>query len=271
MELQEPWERADVHVRFPTPNQLEVKTQNVEVFSVQLEKTTGLNVTIDAQPVKLAAGAPNSWFLKTDGKWATLSQASAEARWKNGARKIPALSGPIDDAFMDPFLFVRPTGKPLNEKVGAWSAAELRHATKMWRDIFRGDVLVKNDTAVTDDDIASKNLVLWGDASSNQLLAKMLAGGKLPLSWDAQKLTFRGKSYDAAHHAPVLVFPNPLSAQPRYVVLNSGIDFRDEAYGTNSLQTPKLPDYAIIDLREAPGPRWPGKIVDAGFFDAAWK
>ena len=52
---------------------------------------------------------------------------------------MPGLSGPIDDAFMEPFLFVRPTGKPLNEKVAAWSDAELRHATKMWRDLFRGD------------------------------------------------------------------------------------------------------------------------------------
>ena len=50
-----------------------------------------------------------------------------------------------------------------------------------------------------------------------------------------------------------------------------GIDFREEAYGTNALQVPKLPDYAIIDLRETPGPRWPGKIVTAGFFDSAWK
>ena len=69
----------------------------------------------------------------------------------------------------------------------------------------------------------------------------------------------------------MLIFPNPLSAAPRYVVLNSGIDFREEAYGTNSLQTPKLPDFAVVDLREAPGQRWPGRIVDAGFFDEHWK
>ena len=30
---------------------------------------------------------------------------------------------------------------------------------------------------------------------------------------------------------------------------------------------PQLPDWAIVDLRTPPGPRWPGKIVDAGFFD----
>jgi hypothetical protein len=67
-----------------------------------------------------------------------------------------------------------------------------------------------------------------------------------------------------------LIFPNPLNPA-RYVVLNSGIDFREHAYGSNSLQLPKLPDYAIIDLREAPGPRWPGKITTAGFFDESWK
>ena len=180
-------------------------------------------------------------------------------------------SGPIDDAFMDPFVFVRPTGKPLNEKLGAWAASELAHATKMWRDLFRGELLVKDDTAINDDDLAHKHLILWGDASSNAVIAKILSSKKLPLTWDAKQLTFRGQAYDAAHHAPVLVFPNPLSTQQRYVVLNSGIDFRDEAYGTNALQTPKLPDYAIIDLREPAGPRWPGKIAAAGFFDEAWK
>ena len=136
---------------------------------------------------------------------------------------------------------------------------------------FRAELVVKDDTAITADDIEHKHLILWGDASSNAVIAKILATGKLPLAWDARQLTFRGKNYDAANHAPVLVFPNPLSTQQRYVVLNSGVDFRDEAYGTNALQTPKLPDYAIIDLREPAGPRWPGRIAEAGFFDAAWQ
>jgi hypothetical protein len=184
---------------------------------------------------------------------------------------VPGLSGPINDAFMAPFLFVRPTGQPLNAAVGRWSAAELAHATKMWRDIFRADVPVKDDTAVTAEDIAQRHLVLWGDARSNQLIARLVQDERSPLKWDEGALVFRGRSYDAAHHAPVLIFPNPLSRQPRYIVLNSGIDFRDEAYGTNSLQVPKLPDYAIIDLREPPGPRWPGRIVEAGFFNEGWR
>ena len=100
------------------------------------------------------------------------------------------------------------------------------------------------------------------------MLAKIIA--QLPVKWDAKELVFRGQIYAAANHAPILVFPNPLNPA-RYVVLNSGIDFRADGYGNNALQTPKLPDWAIVDLRTAPGPRWPGKIVEAGFFDEEWK
>ncbi|MBL9187205.1 MAG: prolyl oligopeptidase family serine peptidase [Opitutaceae bacterium] len=271
MEQEQPWERSDVHLKFVTPTDLNVTTKNVSVFNISLESAAGLKLTVDGQPVALGEIVPYYWLVKEGGRWIFKDHTYSAERWQKQVRKMPGLSGPIMDAFMEPFLFVRPTGQPLNAQVGAWAEAELRLAVKMWRDIFRGHVIVKDDTAVTEDDLANKHLVLWGDASSNRLLAKMLATKKLPLAWDAQALTFRGKTYDAAHHAPVLIFPNPLSPQQRYVVLNSGVDFRDEAYGTNSLQTPKLPDYAIIDLREPAGPRWPGKIVDAGFFDAAWK
>ena len=32
-----------------------------------------------------------------------------------------------------------------------------------------------------------------------------------------------------------------------------------------------LPDWAIIDLTTPPNPVWPGKVVDANFFDEQWK
>ena len=110
--------------------------------------------------------------------------------------------------------------------------------------------------------------MLWGDPSSNRLLSRLLK--RLPLKWNREKLIFKDQTYDAAHHAPVLIFPNPLNPK-RYVVLNSGIDFRNDAYGSNALQTPTLPDWAIVDLDTPPGPRWPGDIVAAGFFDEEWR
>jgi hypothetical protein len=32
-----------------------------------------------------------------------------------------------------------------------------------------------------------------------------------------------------------------------------------------------LPDWAVIDLNTPPNAIWPGKVVDANFFDEQWK
>ena len=39
-------------------------------------------------------------------------------------------------------------------------------AIEHWRRHFRGDARVKDDTAITEDDIKSANLILWGDPST---------------------------------------------------------------------------------------------------------
>jgi hypothetical protein len=43
---------------------------------------------------------------------------------------------------MESFIFVRPTGKALHEKVSLWAQNELEQAIRAWRTVFRGDVLV---------------------------------------------------------------------------------------------------------------------------------
>ncbi len=264
--LEKHWERTDI-VGEVIEEGLLVQTRNVSAFTVTLPATGPISVRanridalIDGQKVSAPYAAGGSSFHKAAGQW-----KSGPAQTLRG--KTTKVCGPIDHAFMSRFVFVRPTGKPLNPAVGAWVNSELAHATDFWRKVFRGDAPVKDDNAITDDDIKNANLILWGDPSSNKVLAKIL--GKLPLKWDAKTLEFRGYTLDAAHHAPALIFPNPLNPQ-NYVVLNSGPTFREEANLNNSDQTPKLPDWAIVDLRTPPGPRAPGLIIDAGFFDEHW-
>jgi dienelactone hydrolase len=266
------WERAEVDAELVDEGTFRVKTQNVRAFTINLpvapaplDKTRPPRVVIDGQEL---VGPPvrDYWmahFRKDDGKWVAFPLIHG-----NAAMKRIGLSGPIDAAFMDSFLFVRPTGKPLHDSVGAWAKSELDRAIGEWRTVFRGDARVKDDTAITAEDIAAHNLVLWGDPGSNALLARILP--KLPIQWTREKLTLGKLSLDAAHHAPILIFPNPLNPQ-RYVVLNSGFTFRQGSRTSNSLQTPKLPDWAAIDLRTPPGEQWPGLVVDAGFFDEAWQ
>jgi hypothetical protein len=111
-------------------------------------------------------------------------------------------------------------------------------------------------------------LVLWGDPSSNRVLAKV--ADRLPVKWTKDGVVVGDKTYDAATHVPLLIYPNPLNPS-RYVVLNSGFTFREYDYLSNARQVPKLPDYAVIDTTTPPNSRRPGNVVRAGFFGEKWE
>jgi hypothetical protein len=145
---------------------------------------------------------------------------------------------------------------------------ESDRAIEQWRRQFRGDARQKTDAAVTDADIAANNLVLWGDPSSNRLLGRI--ADRLPIQWTAAGVQVGQKSYPVGSHVPVLIFPNPLNPA-RYVVLNSGFTFREYDLLNNARQTPKLPDWAIIDVSQPATARTPGGIAAAGFFGERWE
>jgi hypothetical protein len=67
-----------------------------------------------------------------------------------------------------------------------------------------------------------------------------------------------------------MVYPSPWASN-RYILINSGPTFREAHDRTNSLQNPKLPDWAVIDISIPPSDSAPGRIVDAGFFDESWR
>jgi hypothetical protein len=285
--LDKHWEQARVDAslapgRGATGADVTVATENVSAFTLSmpsglcpLSPTRKPRVHLYERGTRGPMGDPleassvlsdRSWvahFRKVDGKWQVVDSTD-----DGTLAKRHGLQGPIDDAFMDSFLMVRPTGKPLNEKVGAWATAEMNHAIEHWRRQFRGEARVKADDAVTDADMAGHNLVLWGDPSSNKVLARI--ADKLPIKWTAEGVTLRKETHDASKHVPVLIYPNPLNPK-RYVVLNSGFTFREYDYLNNARQVPKLPDFAVIDVSEPPSSRWPGKVVTAGFFDEHWQ
>ena len=249
-----------------------VKTDNVTALTIRLASHP---FVLSARPVvqidgtKLQgpkAGQPRTLWIahleKSAGQWAIATPVVITQRKRHG------LQGPIDDAFMDRFLIVTPTGKPLNDKVGAWAAAEHDRAVAEWRKVFRGDARVKLDNEITDRDLADSNLVLFGDPSSNAVLRDIV--GKLPIAWTNDSVRLGDETYSSTTHAPVAIYPNPLNPS-RYVVLNSGFTFREGSSISNSRQTPRLPDYAVVDVTIPPDDKAPGKIVNAGFFGEKWE
>ncbi|HEX4131762.1 MAG TPA: prolyl oligopeptidase family serine peptidase [Pirellulales bacterium] len=210
---------------------------------------------------------------ETDRSW-SVRLNRVKSKWQvvagdtpNGGKR-PGLQGPIDDAFLDAFVFVRPTSKGRHDAIDRWTQAELQHAIDQWRRQMRGVARVVDDVALDEATIASCNLVLWGDPKSNQVLAKL--ADRLPIGWTEREVIVGNDRYAAEQHVPVLIYPNPLNPQ-RYVVLNSSFTYREYDYLNNARQVPKLPDWAVIDVRTPADSRWPGNIVAADFFDEQWK
>ena len=90
------------------------------------------------------------------------------------------------------------------------------------------------------------------------------------VSWNKTSVQVGAKTFPAAGHVPALIHPNP-QVRKRYVVINSGPTFRESHDRTNSLQNPKLPDWAVFDLSRLPDGEAAGKIAAAGFFGERWE
>jgi hypothetical protein len=273
-QLEKHWEQAKVSATMLGNGKVEVTTQNVSRMTLLIPLTEASSPTsnvveliIDNKLVSKFKVQPRTSVIgnvvKNKGVWQLDSGID-----RDDLRKKPNLQGPIDDAFMDAFLMVKPSGKPMNAKVGAWADTEMKHATDHWRKQFRGDAPMKADTELTDADIVNNNLILWGDPKSNAVLAKI--ADKLPIKWTEKGVTVGDKTYEPGTHVPVLIYPNPLNPK-KYVVLNSGFTFREYDYLNNARQVSKLPDYAIIDITTPPNSRYPGKVVRGGFFGEKWE
>jgi dienelactone hydrolase len=178
----------------------------------------------------LNGGGP---FRKVNGRW--------EEGTFDGLRKRPGLQGPIDDAFMDGFV--------------AQDGPGFKEAAEAWRRTMRGDF-------PTGADDPKKNLVLFGDFKNPKIAETARRAG---FTWDASGLKVLGKTYAGDRYSLALIYPD----NGRYVVLNSGFTWAENAGLSNSRHVPLLPDWAVIDL-QATG-KMSQRVAAAGFFDEEWK
>lgn len=167
--------------------------------------------------------------------------------WSEGAfdglRKRPGQQGPIDDAFMEAFA--------VQEGPGSKAAAEA------WRRTMRGDFPIGKDDG-------KKNFVVFGDYKDPMIAATVKRAG---MSWDASGLTVLDKTYPGDRYTLAMIYPEG----GRYVVINSGFTWAENAGASNSRHVPLLPDWAVIDLQAPAGSKMSQRVAAAGFFDEEWK
>jgi hypothetical protein len=220
-------------------------------------------------PSPLSADSSGIVVAQEGGRWQVVSELERVAL----TGKRPGVQGPIDDAFTTPFLCVRGTGQAWHPAVQAYADASLARFADEWQRYFRGRLPIKDDTAVTDDDRKTRNLILFGDPGSNRLIAAALP--HLPLIWTRETVRLAGREYPAADHLPALIGPSPLSGDAhRYVVLNSGHTFRAAELSTlNYLLFPRWGDWAVLQVDPSRATDAPAdeKVIQAGYFDEAWK
>jgi len=282
--LGEHWRKARVQAQAQRPASIEITTTNVTRLRLDIPRASQLldfeapiEVRIDGTTITVPPTPGSHWeaaFVAADGGWRrdeTSKQNLKQNPQQDAAplRKRPGLQGPIDDAFMEPFVFVGPEATPDEASpVEAWAREEYARAIREWRRHFRGDVIARKAADVSAQDIADQNLILFGTADSNPLIARVMPG--LPLQRHGGGWSIGPHRVDAAAAVPILIYPNPLNPK-RSIVLNSGFTFREYAYLNNARQIPMLPDWAIVSATEGRGPQLPGKILASGFFDEHWQ
>jgi pimeloyl-ACP methyl ester carboxylesterase len=266
------WQPCEVTAELdPDTATLEVRESNLAAFEINFESGQWVGpvdrkVRVIINDQELVCQPPF-----TDRSWSQAFHRTGSG-WKTGTReaspstpvKRPGLQGPIDDAFLSRFIMIPPQGTGLDPEIHQVILERMHRFQTEWARQFRGDVPIVEAGELTDLQIASANLILFGDPQSHGIIRRLAPD--LPFRWDARGLHTSTASFPSDSYFPVMIYPNPLNPD-RYVVINSGITFDRTQSSSNADQTPKLPDYALIRV----DPNGSETVSRAGFFDESWQ
>lgn len=293
--MKELWEDARVDAEIDDQKKrVTVTTQNVEWLLLDLEDAIGEKAIEYEVVIDGVAQSDNCFgsYLRTTSPKRPQGSFGPGGNHPGAMRKSMGDDGLIDEIFQGPFVIVLPDEPCANPKVDAWVRAESAHFIRRWKGLMRGDPRVKKASELTPEERRGEAgiLCLWGDPKSNGVIREIAEGvtpvwwnqdyakgwivGDPDHFWSEKEIRFADKSYDAKTHVPVIsagIFHDETGGAIQRFVINSGLTFREAHDKTNSLQNPKLPDWAILDITEPPNAERAGKVVAADFFDSRWK
>ncbi len=240
------------------PGQVQVKTDNVGAFALTLDREL-LGPGQQAQ-ISINGEAPRQTAVPKEGE--TLFRVQGEP--PAGLHKKKTLCGPCEDAMNYPFLCVKGTQgteadrRRVGEMFDRW--------VKDWDAFADGFPRQKDDTQVTKEDVARYNLILFGEPSTNRIIARIAA--RLPIKIEDHKYQLNGKTYAGDDLGLVMIYPNPENPE-KYVLIYAG-----ELYGRKCGINHKhdlLPDFLIFKADEFFDHDDTNKYVLGGFFDRNWQ
>ena len=170
--------------------------------------------------------------------------------------KTTEVCGPVKDAFANPFTLVH--------GADADSTAKARRFKKEWYEAANGVPPMVLADEVSKDDIANRNLILFGTPRTNSFLGNI--EDYLGVRWLEAGWVVGGKYFDRKGKGVVFIAPNPLNPK-RYIVVMDGLFYGDHLSFNHKWDL--VPDVIVFDARkESDGTN---KFLLAGFKDSFWK
>lgn len=254
---------SSVHATISGKDRIEVTTK--EVDALRLDRSTRLSpgpvtVVIDRSTLSFGADEPLE-LHQAQGAWDKGALAPVE-----GLSKKRGLSGPIQDAFLEPLVFVYGTRDPSMTRASlevARALAEPPYGVEArWPVVSDVDL----DPALA----ATHALVLIGNARSNSAIAEIDA--QLPIRIEGSSVAVGSKRFAGRNVGTMFIHPNPKQPE-RYVVV---VEAPDAGGLWRSLSLPRLtPDFVVYDdsVAGARGQLVLGRatILSGGSFDSRWR
>lgn len=275
------------------------------------------NVTVYTNGLLSYQGVPNGPLTleaRTDERHRVVGWGTPQPPLRHGPAKRHGLQGPIADAFLSRFVVVYGTTgtraetrrnyedalrfcaewnnwmtlhwgweKPPKERMRNWWEAPYPMRPGAYTPENQPLLRPIRDTELTDEQIASANLLLFGDLKSHATIARI--AGELPLTLTRSGVIAGNRTYAGPSINYVFVAPNPLNPN-RYVVVSRGyLSSRIDPYSSSPSTVGKdlealpffWPDYVIWDGNRKPAPTvqspfvyLPETYLEAGYFDDGW-
>jgi predicted esterase len=263
-----------------------IQTNNIRAFTLNLNENLirpgKIRLLINNQEIKHAIHSMPyalSLMQEASGLWRITSgfeSGSRSIRVKERNLKVAATYGPIKQAYFSPFVLVYGTKGDSTMTELLLHQARIQALT--WWIRANGQVEVLPDSEVTQSIVDKYNLILFGNAQTNAVTARI--NNKLPIRiLDGQaQLNISGVERKASsvkrlygNFGIIFVYPNPLNPKKLILVYEGTTEKGQklsDRFGT-LYSGAGLPDFLILG-EKVKQKGW-GGVKAAGFFSNQWK
>lgn len=201
----EPLKLSSIRLRVdPGLKKFSGTTQNVSRLALDLnvlDAGEGISIDLDGQTIKAAPREPMLWLYRAAGVWAAGLRPSPSL-------KGPHRNGPFKDAFRNRVQFVYGTRGTAEEN--AWALRKTRFDAEIFQYQGNGAVDLVSDADFRPAAEPDRNVILYGNASTNAAWKTLLGGG--PVLVDRGFVRVGGRKIEGQDLACLFLLPRPGSA-----------------------------------------------------------